>query len=82
MKETFEISQPAVNLAVKFLRDHAFLVRTNHCLTASADVVNDIADQIEQEIALQIPQTLEEQTAALTEIMGVGPEDEAVGNKG
>jgi len=82
MKKTFEISQPAVNLAIKFLREHAALLANSHNLTASADVVNDVAQQIADEVALQIPMTPEEQTAALTKIMGCGPEDEAVGNKG
>jgi hypothetical protein len=81
MKKTFEISQPAVTLALRLLREHASLLREIQ-LPASAEMTDDVASQIAAEVALQIPMTPEEQTAALTKIMGCGPEDEAVGNKG
>jgi DNA anti-recombination protein RmuC len=81
MKKTYEISTAAIDLAVKFLREHATQLVVLE-LDAAAEVVTSLVAQINEEVALQLPQTLEQQVAALTEALGCGPEDEAVGNKG
>jgi len=80
MRETYTISKAAANLAVKLLREHSSTL-VNLKLPAPAELAGTITDQIAGEIALQIPQTVDQQIKALTDIMGVGPEDEAVGNK-
>ena len=80
MRETYTISKAAASLAVKLLREHSSTL-VNLKLPASAELAGTIADQIAGEIALQGPQTVDQQIKALTDIMGVGPEDEAVGNK-
>lgn len=83
MKQTYSISQDSIHLALKFLREHAILLRSQHFyLPASSEVVDNIAAQIAEEVALQLPQTPEQQVAVLTEVFGCGPVDEAVGNKG
>lgn len=81
--KTYEISEAAVTLAIKFLREHASVLEHHFPgLTASAEMVETLAQQIEEEVALQVPMTPEEQTAVLTKIMGCGPTDESIGNRG
>lgn len=81
MRETYIISKAAANLAVKLLREHSSTL-VSLKLPASAELAGTIADQIAEEIALQLPQTLEQQAKVLTEIFGCGPEDESIGNRG
>jgi hypothetical protein len=68
MRETYTISKTAITLAIKLLRD-TLLHWSTFKLPASAELAGTIADQIADKVALQTPQSTEQQVAALTEIM-------------
>jgi hypothetical protein len=67
-----------VRLAISFLTDHAYMLSS---IPASADVVRSLATRIQEQVDLQTPQTVEEQVAVLTQVMGCGPTDELKGNR-
>ena len=69
MRETYTISKTAITLAIKLLREHtSILVSLSSCLPL-LNWLARVADQIADEVALQTPQSTEQQVAALTEIM-------------
>jgi hypothetical protein len=61
-----------VNLATRYLKEHATFLREQK-FDASAQMMRDLA--------AEIAQTVDHQIKALTEIMSIGSEGEAVGNK-
>jgi hypothetical protein len=69
-----------VKAAVKFLHEHQTLLLRQR-LSASAEIVEGLISQIENTVVLQTPQTVEQQVAVLTEVMGCGPDDELKGNR-
>jgi len=73
MNNTVIIPQKTATLAAAMLGEHATLLEKQG-LTASASVARSLADYFAEEIALQQPQTLEQQIAVLTEVFGCGPD--------
>jgi hypothetical protein len=69
-----------VKAAVKFLHEHQTLLLQQR-LSASAEIVEGLINRIEEQAALQTPQTVEEQVAVLTDVMKCGPADELKGNR-
>jgi hypothetical protein len=67
-----------VRQAIGFLKDHAHVLSE---IPASANVVHGVVEAIQVIVDLQTPQTVEEQVAVLTEVMGCGPDDELKGNR-
>jgi len=79
-RHTFAIPAHYIDLIVRYLKEHAETL-SRHGYEASAHSVAILAVEIEQCVALQTPQTPEEQARILTEVFGVGPETESLGNK-
>jgi hypothetical protein len=78
--KTIAVPAHLVDLAVLYLSEHAVILQQQK-LEASSEMVRTLVAEIADIVSLQIPQTVEQQVAALTDIMGVGPTDESVGNK-
>ncbi len=79
-RHTFALPAHYVDLAVRYLKEHAATL-SRHGYDASSHAVVILAVEIEQCVALQVPQTPEEQARVLTEVFGCGPGDEEIGNK-
>lgn len=76
-----EIPLPKFECVLDYLREHAALLGKQN-MKASADAVTDLAEELQVfELQSRPPQTLEEQIAVLTDVMGTGPEDEMAGNR-
>jgi len=78
--KTVSLPTHLVDLAVRYLIEHAAILQEQK-FDASSQMGRGLAAEIADIMAVQIPQSVEQQIKALTDIMGVGPEDEAVGNK-
>lgn len=79
--KTFLIPAHLVDLAIRFLHEHAAVLQTQG-LEASSHIVTSLSDELSECVALQVPQTPEQQAAVLTELFGCGPTDDSLGNRG
>ena len=79
-KKHYTLPAHLVQSAIAFLKDHASKLESDH-FPASAAVVEILVSKLQAEVDLQTPQTVAQQVAVLTAVMGCGPTDDFKGNR-
>ncbi len=79
-RTSFKIPGHLVDTAIRFLNEHCHVLVAQG-FEASAHLVAKVSAEIQECVALQVPQTPDEQARILTEVFGCGPETESLGNK-